>query len=71
MSHWRSVKGRKVFAALLRIGWSIKRQGATSHKVLSRPGWTDYIYALQDNDEVGPKMLARISRSTGLQPGDL
>jgi hypothetical protein len=28
-------------------------------------------FAFHDNEEIGPKMLARISRHTGLQPEDL
>jgi len=39
MSQWPSSKARIVFAALLRIGWHIKRDTAGSHRVLSRPGF--------------------------------
>jgi len=35
MSQWRSVKARQLLAALLRIGWSVKRQSGTSHRVLA------------------------------------
>jgi len=31
----------------------------------------DYIWAFHDNVEIGPKMLARIAKHTGLKPGDL
>jgi predicted RNA binding protein YcfA (HicA-like mRNA interferase family) len=58
-------------AALLRIGWSIKRESGGSHKLLSRPGWADVVFAFHDRDEIGPRMLARISRQTGLTPEDL
>jgi predicted RNA binding protein YcfA (HicA-like mRNA interferase family) len=44
--------------ALLRIGWFIKCESA-SHKILSRPGWPDLVFAFHDRDEIGPKMLAR------------
>lgn len=71
MSQWRSSKARRVLAALLRVGWSFKRQSGTSHKVLARAGWPDYVFAFHDNDEIGPHMLARIAKLTGLQPGDL
>lgn len=71
MSYWPSTKSRRVLAALLRIGWSIKHQSGTSHRVLSRPGWPDVVYAFHDNEEIGPKMLARISKHTGLKPEDL
>jgi len=71
MSHWPSSKARRVLAALLRIGWVVKRQAATSHRVLGRPGWPDFVFAFHDSDEIGPRMLARIARHTGLTPEDL
>jgi predicted RNA binding protein YcfA (HicA-like mRNA interferase family) len=70
MSRWPASKARRVLAALLRIGWSIKRQ-AGSHRVLERAGFPDYVFAFHDGDEIGPRMLARIARQTGLQPDDL
>src|SRR6266508_892039 len=36
MSQWASAKARKVLAALLRIGWTIKRKSRGSHRILSR-----------------------------------
>lgn len=71
MSQWKSTRARQVLAALLRIGWSIKRQTASSHKILARPGWADVVFAFHDKEEIGPKMLARISKQTGLKPEDL
>ncbi len=71
MSSWPSTKARRVLAALLRIGWSVKRETGGSHRVLERIGWSDYVYAFPDGDEIGPRMLARISRHTGLTPDDL
>ncbi|MEI8141215.1 MAG: type II toxin-antitoxin system HicA family toxin [bacterium] len=71
MSHWPSRKARLVLAALLRMGWSIKRQAGTSHRILSRPDWPDYVFAFHDGEEIGPHMLARIARRTGLTPRDL
>jgi predicted RNA binding protein YcfA (HicA-like mRNA interferase family) len=59
-----------VLAALLRIGWSIKRQSG-SHKVLSRDGWPDLVFAFHDGDEIGPRMLARLAKHSGLRPEDL
>lgn len=70
MSQWRSTKAKRVLAALLRIGWSIKRQTG-SHRVLSRPGWPDVVFAFHDQEELGPRMLARIAKVTGLRPEDL
>jgi len=71
MSNWPATKARRVLAALLRIGWSIKRQSG-SHRTLERAGWSDFVFAFHDDDdEIGPRMLARIGKRTGLQPGDL
>ena len=70
MSTWRSSKAKKVLAALLRIGWNIKRQ-VGSHQLLERAGWPDYIFAFHDREEIGPKMLARVAKKTGLRPEDL
>ena len=70
MNQWPSTKARRVLAALIRIGWSIKRESG-SHKVLTRPGCSDVVFAFHDRDEIGPKMLARIAKNTGLQPKDL
>jgi predicted RNA binding protein YcfA (HicA-like mRNA interferase family) len=71
MSEWPSTRARQVFAALLRIGWRIKRQSGTSHRVLTRPGRPDYVFAFHDREEIGPKMLARIAKHTGLTSEDL
>lgn len=71
MSQWPSTKARLVLAALLRIGWTIKRQSGTSHRLLSRPGWPDFTFAFHDKEEIGPRMLARIAKCTGLTPDDL
>ena len=71
MSQWRSSKARTVLSALLRIGWSIKREASGSHKVLTRKGFPDYVFSFHDQDEIGPRMLARIAKHTGLTPEDL
>jgi len=70
MSVWPSSKANRVLSALYRIGWTLKRQSG-SHKTLARPGWTDVVFPFHDREEIGPKMLARISKRTGLQPTDL
>ena len=57
-------------AALQRIGWSLKRQTG-SHRILERAGWSDYVFAFHDGDEIGPRMLSKIARHTGLTPDDL
>ncbi len=70
MSAWGAAKARLVLAALLRIGWTVKRQ-SSSHRTLARAGWPDYVFAFHDGDEIGPRMLARVAKHTGLAPDDL
>jgi len=70
MSDWRSIQARRLLTSLLRIGWRIKRQTG-SHRTLEREGWPDFIFAFHDGEEVGPRMLARIAKKTGLRPEDL
>lgn len=70
MSRWPAVKAKRLLAALLRIDWVIKRRSG-SHRTLSRPGWPDVIFAFHDQEEIGPKMLARIAKYTGLKPENL
>jgi len=70
MSQWPSRKARLVLAALMKLGWSVKRQ-AGSHRTLQRQGWADYVFAFHDGEEIGPRMLARIAKHTGLSPEDL
>lgn len=69
MSRWASSKAKRVLAALLRNGWTIKRQ-VGSHRLLARAGWPDFLFAFHDNEEIGPKMLARIAKHTDLRPED-
>ena len=69
--NWPSSKANRVLAALLRIGWSVKRQAGSSHKVLQRPGWPDFVFAFHEQEEIGPRMLARVAKRTGLDPADL
>lgn len=70
MSSFPSTKAKRVLAALLKLGWTIKRQSG-SHRTLARDGWPDVVFAFHDGDEIGPKMLARIAKTTGLKPEDI
>jgi hypothetical protein len=38
---------------------------------MQRAGWKDFTWAFHDSDEIGPAMLARIAKHTGLTPDDL
>ena len=70
MSQWPSKKARLVLATLMQLGWTVKRQTG-SHRTLAREGWTDYTFAFHDGEEIGPRMLARVAKHTGLKPEDL
>ncbi|HQG93106.1 MAG TPA: type II toxin-antitoxin system HicA family toxin [Acidobacteriota bacterium] len=70
MSQWPATRAKRVYAALIRIGWRLKRQSG-SHRTLCWEGWSDFVFAFHDVDEIGPRMLARIARHTGLRPEDL
>ena len=70
MSQWPAIKAKRLLAALFGIGWKLKRQSG-SHRTLSRDGWTDFVFAFHDSEEIGPRMLARIAKHTGITPEDL
>ena len=70
MSDWPSAKASRVLAALLKLGWTLKRQTG-SHRTLARSDWPDFVFAFHDGEEIGPRMLARLAKSTGLAPRDL
>lgn len=70
MGDWSAKKAKQVLAALLRIGWTVKRQTG-SHKILSHAQFPDYVFAFHDGVEIGPVMLRKIAKHTGLKPDDL
>jgi predicted RNA binding protein YcfA (HicA-like mRNA interferase family) len=70
MSQRPSTKARRVYSALVGIGWQLKRQSG-SQRTLSREGWPDFVFSFHDGEELGPRMLARIAKYTGLAPEDL
>jgi len=70
MSNWPSAKAKKVLASLQSIGWRVKRQSG-SHRTLEHKNYPEYVFAFHDGEEIGPRMLARIAKHTGLEPGDL
>jgi predicted RNA binding protein YcfA (HicA-like mRNA interferase family) len=59
-----------VYAALQRIGWRLDRQ-VGSHRRFVRPGWGAITLAFHQRREIGPTMLAKIGKRTGLRPEDL
>lgn len=70
MSAWPASKAKRVLAALRRIGWTEKRSTG-SHRTLERTGFPDVVFSFHDSVEIGPKLLARIAKQTGLKPDDL
>lgn len=67
MPQWSSSRASAVLNALLRIGWQVARQTG-SRRVLVRQGWPNSIFAFHEREEIGPKMLSRIAKHTGLSP---
>ena len=70
-ARWPSVKARQALAALLRIGWRVKRQSGTSHRILERPGWPDVLFAYHDRVTLGPVAMKVLAKKTGLKPENL
>lgn len=70
MGAWTSTKPTRVLSALVRIGWTIARQRG-SHVRLERAGSAPYSFAYHEGKELGPALLARIGKKTGLRPEDL
>ncbi|MGH7286023.1 MAG: type II toxin-antitoxin system HicA family toxin [Polyangiaceae bacterium] len=70
MSDWPATKASRVLSALLRIGWTVSRQRG-SHRTLARAGWPNVVFAFHDQEELGPRMLARLAKQTGLTREDL
>jgi predicted RNA binding protein YcfA (HicA-like mRNA interferase family) len=54
----------------MRIGWRHDRT-LGSHKIMKKDGWADYPFSFHDSEELGPAVLAKISKKTGLQRQDL
>ncbi len=65
-----SIKAKRLLSALFGLGWKLKRQSG-SHRTLSRDGWPDFVFAFHEGEEIGPRMLARIAKHTGITPEDV
>ena len=60
--------------ALEKIGWKLdpSHKSKGSHRRLVHPQFAHKLtFAFHDSEEVGPKMLARIAKDSGLKPEDL
>ena len=74
MSKFPASSAKKVYRALLRIGWREKPRisSSGSHRQLENPDYAyEYTWAFHDHEEIGPVMLAKIAKRTGLKPEDL
>jgi len=71
VSHWPSSKAKKVFAAILRLGWSVKTQKGSSHKQMVHPEHGEATWAFHDGEEIGPKMMARLAKTFHFTREDL
>jgi len=67
---WHTVKALRLLSVLLSIGWKIKRQRG-SHRILEKSGRPNYTFAFHEHEEIGPRMLSRIAKHTGLTSDDL
>ncbi len=67
MSSWPAAKARRVLAALQRIGWRHDRT-VGSHKILKKDEWPDYPFSFHDSEELGPAILAKISKRPAFGP---
>ena len=58
--------------ALYSIGWQDDvRISKGSHRQLIHKDFPRFTWAFHEGEEIGPKMLARIAKKTGLKPQDL
>ena len=46
MSVWRATKAKRVYAALLRLGWTLKKQ-VGSHRKLQKPGHRNFTFCFR------------------------
>jgi hypothetical protein len=71
MSQWPAAKASRVMAALTRLaaGPSSARR-ALIRRSQDKTG-PNFVFAFHDSEEIGPRMLARIAKRTGLTPNDL
>jgi predicted RNA binding protein YcfA (HicA-like mRNA interferase family) len=42
-----------------------------SPKILKKDGWQDFPFSFHDSEELGPAMLSKLAKKTGLSPQDL
>jgi predicted RNA binding protein YcfA (HicA-like mRNA interferase family) len=65
-----SAKGRELFKAHLKDGWTHIRTNG-SHRIIHKPGKGNYTFSLGDHENVGPSMVNRVCKATGLNPAKI
>ncbi len=74
MGKFPASSAKKVYRALLRIVWREKPRISKggSHKQMENSSYPhEFTWAFHDSQEIGPKMLSKIAKQTGLKPEDL
>jgi len=64
-------KGQPGLQSAITNWMNCERSSSGSHTQLSHPTKGEYTWAFHDSAEIGPNMLARIAKHTGLKPEDL
>ena len=67
MGEFPATQAKRVFNALIRIGWNIKRQHGGSHKILFKYGHPDYTFAYHDSKELSPLTLKKNCKAYGFK----
>ena len=70
MSRFAAAKAKRVLAALLRLSWEVRTSVGLAPDALPAR-MADITFAFHDDQEIGPIMLSKIARRTGLKPEDL
>lgn len=71
MSQWPSTRARLVYQALVKIGWKPVHQKGSHVKLRHSNFLHPFEWSFHDGEELGPRMLSRIAKKTGLTPDDL
>jgi predicted RNA binding protein YcfA (HicA-like mRNA interferase family) len=72
--HMAVQQREKIYRALLRIGWREKpriSKGGSHKQLVHSEHSHEFTWAFHDGDEIGPRMLDRIAKQTGLKPEDI
>jgi predicted RNA binding protein YcfA (HicA-like mRNA interferase family) len=71
MSRWPSTKAKALLRCLFRLGWRLKSETGSSHRQLVHEQHGEVTWSFHDAEEIGPKMMARLSKQFHFTPDDL